>query len=250
MNGLRVLNTRPFKQGAALSQAIREAGGLPIDLPALIIEPTLSDWLAQLPVLDSIHLALFVSANAVDCFFAPLKQTSRSWPAGICVIAMGTATAEALNKQGIQVHHAPTIADSEHLLTLDALQQIQNDTVLLVKGVGGRTLIAETLLARGARLIPLDVYLSKAPTFNRTEINSLWQDDAVDIILLTSEQAIRNLVMAFSGEGLAWLCNKPCIVISDRLAAVADSLGMKHILLCHHDMILTALKGFKHDGYP
>lgn len=249
LNGLRVLNTRPFHQGAALSQAIRDAGGVSIDLPALVIEPTAIDWLTQLPALNSIQHALFISSNAVDWFFAALKQSAIPWPASIHITAIGIPTATALNKQGIQVHDVPTITDSEHLLALDALQKIQNDTVLLVKGIDGRPLIAETLLARGAHLIPLEVYHSKPSLFNPVEINSLWQDDAVDIILLTSELAMRNLLMAFAGKGRSWLCHKPCLVISERLAAVADSLGMKNILLCHHDTLLTALKGFKHDGH-
>ncbi|HBI21004.1 MAG TPA: uroporphyrinogen-III synthase [Legionella sp.] len=247
LNGLRVLNTRPSKQGEALNQAIRDAGGLPIDLPALLIEPTPHDWLPQLPALASIQHALFISANAVDYFFARLTEAAMPWPAGICVTAMGTATAAALSQQRIQVHQVPAIADSEHLLTLDALQQIENDTVLLIKGASGRTLITETLLARRARLISLDVYRTQPPLFDRTEINSLWQDDALDIILFTSEQAMRNLLDAFAGKGQSWFCSKPCLVISERLATVGASLGMKCIHLCHHDTILTALKGFKHD---
>lgn len=248
LKGLRVLNTRPSKQGTALSQSIRAAGGLPIDLPALLIEPTPNEWLTHLPPLASIKHALFISANAVDYFFAHLKRSINApWPNSIQVIAMGEATAAALDKHGIPVHQVPTISDSEHLLTLDALQQIRDKTVLLVKGIGGRTLITETLRARGAHLISLDVYQSRPPQFNRAEINSLWQDDAVDIILFTSEQAMQHILAAFVGKGLSWLRNKPCLVISERLAKAAALFGIKTIILSHHDAILTDLKGFNHD---
>ena len=244
LNGLRVLNTRPSQSGMALSQSIRAAGGISIDLPALVIEATPDDWLTQLPVLASIKLAVFISTNAVDYFFARLNEP---WPTSIQVIAMGDATAVALKKHGIHVHHCPIISDSENLLTLDALQHIDHQTILLIKGIGGRTLIADTLRARGTQLITLDVYKSVPPQFNPAQINSLWQDDSVDIILFTSEQAMRNLLFAFVGKGLSWLCNNPCLVISQRLANAAALLGMKTLVISQHDSILTDLKGFMHD---
>ena len=36
LNGLRILNTRPYGQNAALSQAIADAGGVAIECPFVL----------------------------------------------------------------------------------------------------------------------------------------------------------------------------------------------------------------------
>ena len=254
MKGLRVLNTRPLSQGAILEKAIVTAGGLSINLPCITISATELSWLNSMPRLCHVEQAIFISANAVHYYFDALKQNHIDWPASILVIAVGSATAAALAEQGIQVHCIPSTADSEHLIQLERLQHVKNKGVLLIKGIGGRSLIADTLLSRGAKLTPLDVYRRDSPDVPKEYIHSLWQNDAVDIILLTSEQAMNNLLGLFKDEGLSWLRKKPCLVISERLAEVAESLGFKTIITCPHNKILDALysynQGVKHDNKP
>ncbi len=248
MNGLRVLNTRPLHQAAALDQAIRAAGGLSINFPALTIQATPSDWLADMPSLVNVNQAIFISANAVNFYFDALKQAGITWPLSIRITAVGCATAAALSKLGILPHHIPSIADSEHLLKLRTLQTIHDQTILLIKGIGGRPLIAETLVFRGASLISLCVYRSDFPDIKQEYINSLWQDDAVDIILFTSTQAMHNFFSLFSEEGRCWIRKTPCLVISERLAETASTLGINKIIRCQHDTVLEALKDFTHQG--
>lgn len=241
LQGLRVLNTRPVKQAEDLTQAIQAAGGISIALPALSIEATPNDWLTAMPPLVSSHQAIFISANAVDYFFDLLKTASITWPTHIRVTAIGKATAAALAKQGITVHHIPIVADSEHLLTLDSLQAIENQTILLIKGCGGRPVIAEGLLARGANLIPLTVYNRVHPEEKPEFTSSVWQDDVVDIILITSQQVMQHLFTLFAEDAREWLINKPCLVISARLAEMATSLGIKTIITCPYDEIISTL---------
>lgn len=244
LHGLRVLNTRPLKQSEALTQAIQAAGGISISLPALSIEPTTTDWIASMPALTSTHQAIFVSSNAVDYFFDALKAAHIIWPTNICVTAIGSATAQALVKHGITVDHLPVIADSEHLLALDTFQSIKNQIIMLIKGCGGRQLIAEEIINRGAQLTSLMVYRSVCPEEKPEFTNSVWQDDAVDIILITSQQAMQHLFTLFAEPGRKWLINKPCLVISARLAEMASLLGIKTIITSHYDEVLSTLIGY------
>ncbi len=246
LRGRRILNTRPLDQGLALSQAIHDAGGLSIDLPALVIEPTSREWLNDLPDLARVHHAIFISSNAVNYFFATLNAEQLVWPATIQTTAMGKATALALEKRKIRVDNIPSIADSDHLLQLNTLQQVQNQTILLVKGVGGRTEITNTLLTRDARLTSLEVYHRALPNKMPQHIYSLWQDNLVDIILFTSEQAIHNIFTLFGEEARGWLCKIPCVVISERLAIAASLLGMQTITVSRYDTILSALAQCPH----
>lgn len=241
LHGLRVLNTRPLKQGEALTKAIQSAGGVSIALPALKIEATAIDWLTHMPSVATIHQAIFISANAVDYFFDALNSAKIVWPEKVVVTAIGSATGAALVRHGITVHHLPIIADSEHLLTLDSLQMIKDQTIILVKGCGGRPLIAENLIERGAHLTFLMVYRSGYPEEKPEYINSVWQDDAVDIILITSQQAMHHLFTLFADDGREWLINKPWLVISGRLAKMASLLGIKTIITSDYDDVLDTL---------
>jgi uroporphyrinogen-III synthase len=244
LNGLRVLNTRPIEQAKALSQAIRLAGGIAIECPALVIEPKPQTWLKTLPNLNSTALAIFISANAVDCCFRTLKTAHYQWPLSIQNIAVGNATATALMKHGIKADFIPTIADSENLLNLAILQTISRKTIVLFKGEEGRLLIAETLLARGADLHTIEVYQRQCPKFEPQQYHFLWQNGVVDIILFTSQQAMLNLFYMFGEEAHAWLCQTPCLVISERLAKEASLLGIKQVIVSTPKTILTTLHQF------
>lgn len=246
LQGLRVLNTRPLEQGERLSASLREMGAVSVALPALIIEATPCDWLNHLPPLATIHQAIFVSANAVKPFFSGLNDACMRWSDTIQVLAVGTFTAKALEKQGVLVHYVPDCFDSEHLLDLDALNDISGQRIVLIKGVDGRPFIANTLINRGADLVTLDVYSRQTPVFDSDVVCSIWQDDAVDIILFTSIHAMRNIFSMFSdSEARRWLCHKPCVVFSQRIAMEASVLGMQTILISPPDDLFNVLKGFK-----
>ncbi|WED42505.1 uroporphyrinogen-III synthase [Legionella cardiaca] len=240
LQGLRVLNTRPLEQGKALSFAINAADGIAIECPALAIEPI--EFV--LPDLTKAEQAIFVSANAVQYVSHVLKAKKTHWPTSLCVIAVGQGTAAALKKNGINVDFIPEEATSESLLTLGHLKQVRGKTILLFKGEGGRTTIAETLIARGAHLNIVEVYKRIMPKFNLQYLHSLWHEKAVDIILFTSQQAIQNVFAMFGKAAHDWLCNTPCLVISERLAKVAALLGMKRIMVSSPETILQTLHQF------
>ncbi len=227
--GLRVLNTRPIPLAEKTSRHIIEAGGTPIMLPLMTIAATPPNWKESLPPLQSIQHAIFTSPNAVTYFFKHYEN--RGWPSTtINTYAIGPGTAHALQAYHVLNTIQPQKADSEHLLLLESLIQVKHQNVLLVKGIGGRTLIKKTLMARGAHLIPIEVYQRLLPTHDPSTINSLWHEDAVDIILITSQTALQHLFVLFGEKATSWLQNKPCLVISDRLAKAAHLKGFKTII--------------------
>lgn len=246
LHKLRVLNTRPYEQAKDLSLAINKAGGIAIECPALVIEASDTPWLSSFSAsASSADYAIFISANAVNYCFTHLAQQKLSWPATLQVIAIGEGTAAALANYDISVHLMPLKADSEHLLALTELQQINTKTILLFKGEEGRTLIADTLQDRGAILVIFSVYKRVIPKTEPQYLHSLWRDDAVDIILFTSQQAMHNLFTLFGEQARTWLCSKPCLVLSNRLAKLASLLGMQTILVSSPAMILETLQQFK-----
>ena len=241
LQGLRILNTRPEAQAHELTQAIIDAGGQAIAFPTIAIIPIpTATWLADLPPLDTVNQAIFTSSNAVDCFFAGLTK-QQPWPEKIRVIAIGHATAQALKQHHIPVHFIPHHANSESLLELDSLQQLNQQTLLLIKGEGGRTLIPEVLATRGTNIFLINVYRRILPQFNPIELTQLWQNDAIDMIVFTSQEAMQNCFDLFGKQARVWLQQKPCVVISPRLAQAAALLGIKNILIATPETILTTI---------
>ncbi|KTC83686.1 uroporphyrinogen-III synthase [Legionella cherrii] len=239
--GLRILNTRPRGQASQLSESIRDAGGIVIELPALEIKATNTHWISLLPNLKTIDQAIFISANAVHYCFTQLSQHQIEWPSSIQVIAIGQGSAAALHEFNIQVSAVPDVPNSEHLLALKTLQQPEKQNVLLFKGEGGRPLIEEQLIKRGTNLLVLEVYKRVIPQMSTQFVQSIWRDDLVDIILLTSEQSLHNLFKLFDKEAHDWLRNKKWLVISERLAQVASSSGIRKIRICHPSRVMDTL---------
>lgn len=106
-------------------------------------------------------------------------------------------------------------------------------------------MIADKLLANGAILTQLEVYKRTLPKIDKLLVKSIWQDDAVDIILFTSKQAMLNTFAIFGDHAKNWLQNKTCLVISARLAAEAQKLGIKQVIQASYNKIIEALEGNK-----
>lgn len=239
LEGLRILNTRPNPQGLLLNEAIIAAGGQAIHYPALSIVPTAKTWLNALPLSIS-HHAIFISANAV-IHGVPDWLQQPSWSETIELTAIGNATAHALVQQGLRVDNIPLIADSEHLLLLNTLQDIKDKTILLFKGVGGRTVITDTLKRRGAHLIELEVYQRLIP---KSETQPWPSNNAIDVVLFTSQEAMQNTLIRLNDDAKTRLKEIPCLLISSRLAAVANQLGWQQTMVCNVDNIMETLHQF------
>lgn len=216
-------------------------------MPTLIIEALPDNWLQQLPPLTTVNTAIFVSTNAVHYFFTGLQAHGVTWPKSIIVIAIGETTANAIKQYHQGPLYQPLIADSEHLLQLDVVQNVSNQTVLLITGRNSRPLIAETLGHKGASVYNIPVYQRLPPEKNLDFTYALWQDDAIDVVLLLSQEATANLLTLFAEEAKAWMFSKPCVVISPRLAKAAHAAGFQTVITTTYADLLTTLASMAHD---
>ena len=158
--GRVVLVTRPAGQGEQLADRVRAAGGEPFLFPTLAIEPVSPSphAAALLRRPDVFSWAVFVSANAV-AHGLPLILAAGAWPPGLRAAAVGAGTAAALRARGVPQVLAPAAGgDSESLLALAAMHEVGGQRVLVIRGVGGRELLADTLRARGAHVEYLECY--------------------------------------------------------------------------------------------
>lgn len=232
LTGRHVVVTRPAGQAAHLATALTRAGAIPLLYPVLEIRDVedLGPVLDAAIRLDSFDLAVFVSPNAVEKALA-LILPRRSWPARLRVAALGKSSERELARHGIQdVISPPLRFDSEALLALPELTEVRGKRVIIFRGDGGRSLLGDTMTARGASIEYVTCYRRAMPSIDPGRLLKLWEEGQLDAVTITSSEGLRNFVDMIGRLGLAWLKKTPVFVPHARIAEQARVLGLGKVL--------------------
>ena len=227
LDGMTVVVTRPAAQSGRFIELARASGATCIAYPTLQIEPlALAPQTLALLRGRSWDWAIFTSANAVAACFANLAA-----PLALSHAAVGRATARALEQAGVTVAARPDNATSEGVLELPAFADMTGSGVLLVKGSGGRELLAAALRARGADVLELEVYrrFTVPPdTAAATALHAALAGASgcsVVVVAVTSAEILRSLLDHVASADAAALRRCPLVVPGARVAAEAVRQG-------------------------
>lgn len=234
LHGRRILVTRPEAQSAGLASLIAEQGGAAISFPLINILPVedqqpLAEAIARL---DGFALAIFISPNAVE-FSLPRLLARRDWPEGLQAAAIGPGTVNRLADFGITRVIVPQGRyDSEALLALPPMQAgcVAGKKVLILRGNGGRELLAETLRARGATVECVTCYRREPPSDGAVVV-SLLCNNGLDALILSSSEGLRNLLDMLDTDSRERLFDLPVFVPHQRIAEEAARLGLRRVVL-------------------
>jgi len=222
-----VLVTRPAQQAAALAQAIQAAGGSAFIFPALEIEAVpasaLSEPLARLTEADSV---IFISPNAAQYGMAAIG----SLPPSAQCFAVGPGTARALAGYDVSGVVTPDGQDSEALLALPQLHNVAGKHVVIVRGVGGRSVLADTLRQRGATVHYLECYRRVRPQADATALLAHWQTGGIDAVTVTSAETLHNLAALLGDAGRPLLLRTPLFAPHEKIAAAARNFGVAQVI--------------------
>ena len=240
MTGWRLLLTRPAAECAALAATLAEAGVYSCSLPLLETEALAEtpEQCAILRDLERYSAVIVVSKPAARLGLALLQRHWAQPPCGPRWFSVGAATAQILD-QYLQPHGlracCPSLGDdSEALLALPELDQalcVANPRVLLMRGEGGRELIAETLRARGAVVDYLELYRRLCPQYPSGILPQLVAAQRLNALLVSSAQGLENLLQLAAS---AWteLARLPLLVPSPRVAELARAAGARQVIDC------------------
>jgi len=232
LDGMRVVITRPSHQAERLCRAIARAGGEPVRFPALTIAPATDPEAARraLQALGEVDWAIFVSANAVEGARELVGEALARSPARLAAVGEGTARslaalgrpAELVPRQG---------AGSEGLLAMPELaaERVSGERVLIVRGEGGRELLAETLRERGARVGYAEVYRRARPAVEESAVRTAWLEPRrPDAAIATSSAILDNLVTMLAGSSAEpVLLGTRLVVPSERMMRTARAHGFE-----------------------
>lgn len=223
--------TRPREQAETLCRMIEDAGGRAIRLPLLAIEALEPECAgaARLRRLDDVDWLVFISANAVRFGLEHLPPNVLEGTKHPHIAAIGEATRGALELRGLAVDLAPKAQfNSEALLAQPEWSDMRGQRVLIVRGEGGRELLAETLRARGAEVEYAEVYRRIWPPLDVAYFLSLAQSAALGALVVTSGEALEHLAGQLGTAALERIARIPVIVVSERLAQAARDLGFQN----------------------
>jgi len=220
LDGVTVVVTRPAAQSARFIELATAAGAHCLAYPTLLIEP-LALAQATAGQLQQRHWdwAIFTSTNAVSLALLNLAQ-----PLAAKHAAIGRATARALEQAELRVDARPANATSEGLLALPEFAQMAGRGVLLVKGAGGRDLLATELRVRGATVLELEMYrrvVAEPEPAAVTALHDALASGRRVVVTVTSAEILRALLERIAAADAGRLRQQPLVVPGSRVALEA-----------------------------
>ncbi len=220
--GRGVVITRPRELAAPFARLLERRGARAIVFPAIEIQPLPAP--ATLARLADYDVAVFVSPSAVRIALAAQPP----WPPRLAA-AVGAGTRRQLELAGAQAIIAPAaLADSEALLALPEMQNLRGKRALIVRGEGGRELLAEALAARGALVEHAVCYRRARPAADAAPLVAAWRRGEVHALSVFSAEALDNFSAMGGAELIAVL---PLFVPHPRIASHARERGAREVVI-------------------
>lgn len=206
-HGARVLALSPWKLVAREPVAARPA------LTAALAAP----------------LAIFTSPAAVQAAarIAPLAAGP-----GQQRLAVGATTAGALRRAGVAEPVHPGRMDSEGLLALPQLRQVDGLDIGLVTAPEGRSFLTASLQERGARVLRADVYdrVPVAPSSRALATLRALPASTPLLLALSSGLALETLLGSLPADVAGRLRRARVLAASERLVGLARSHGFTDVV--------------------
>lgn len=248
MTAWRLLLTRPAEDCSALAAVLAEQGFFSSCLPLLEIAPlpvsdTMRRTITQLPRYSAVIVVSKPAARiAVDLLDSlGLATPTMPW------FSVGAATAAILRDRGLDVSFPDAGDDSEALLQLPRLLEavvVPGSQVLILRGEGGRELLAERLRALGASVEYLEVYRRDLPDYPPQELPRRIAAERLNGLVVSSGQGFEHL-RQLAGDSWPALARLPLFVPSPRVAEQASAAGARTVVDCRGASaaaLLTALR--------
>ena len=250
MTDWRVLLTRPAEESAALAAALSEAGILSSSLPLLDIEP-LPVTPEQQVIFGDLGRYCAVIVVSKPAARLAVQQLDQAWPQ-LSWFSVGAATAQVLADHGLCVHYPQTGDDSEALLQLPALREAiarPGARVLILRGEGGRELLAERLREQGASVDYLELYRRFLPTYDTGVLTRRIQLERLNGLVVSSGQGFLHL-QALAGPDWPQVAQLPLFVPSPRVAEMARAAGAEKVVDCRGASAAALLVALRSHAVP
>ena len=156
------------------------------------------------------------------------------------MIAVGPTTAAAASEMlGCEVIQASSGMTSEDILDLQQLQPVQDKKIAIVRGQGGRELMALSLRQRGAKVDYLEAYSRKTIDYENSDFQQKLKTAGVNVLTVSSGESLHRLTALLQATGrpsevghsnsAAAMQRLSLLAPSERVAEQARQAGYKYV---------------------
>ena len=131
--------------------------------------------------------------------------------------------------------YSKTGSTSEDMLSLPQLLNVNELKIAIVRGLGGREFLANTLRSRGAEVDYFEVYRRNPTRHSAAQLFGVIQKSKINVVSITSGDSLENLnrlLLADKNSQQNWH-GIPVIVPSERVLNLAQRFGFKNIRLAN-----------------
>jgi len=216
----RLLITRFAPHAQRLADSLNEHGIYSLAQPLLEVEAVVS---SGNPFHRHYDFIIAISRNAVK--YTDHSLLDREWPVS-SYFAVGSATQCLLKTKTKQSVMIPTSTfNSEGLLALPILQRLDNCSILILRGVGGREFLKEKLIERGASVDYYEPYQRVAISLPIPMSVHKWQQEAINGAIISSIELLEQLIVVTGSADQTWLKSLTLFASSERILKYAQQLG-------------------------
>jgi uroporphyrinogen-III synthase len=236
VTGWRLLLTRPAAESAQLAATLAAAEVFSCSLPLLEIEALAETPEQRALILDLERYCAVIVVSKPAAHFG-LQLLDRYWPQPPLTpswFAVGAATADILADYGLAASFPECADASEALLALPELASalaVHNPRVLIMRGEGGRELIAERLRGQGVTVDYLQLYRRNLPVYRPALLLELLTMQGLNALLVSSGAGLAHLV-ELAGADWPRVAQLVLFVPSARVAEQARVAGAEHVVDC------------------
>jgi len=200
LNGWRILVTRASHQAYALSEPLRELGATVIEVPTIEIRSTGNRGPLEHALLkiDHYDTLILTSVNGVEILFdrynrmgLPIVDMQH-----LRVVAIGPATATAIQSEGLSVSIVPEKYVAESVIEALRGKINQHSRVLIVRAKVARDVLPNELQKMGARVDVIEAYETRVPEGAKENLEKIFADPASrpHVITFTSSSTATNFL--------------------------------------------------------
>jgi len=224
-----VISLRPQGGHDALRRAARREGAGLLALSPWRIRRC-DDTTTRIALRNALACPTVVFTSPAAVTEAHALQPLRAF-AGQAWLAVGAGTAASLRRAGIDQVSFPARMDSEGLLSLPELADIQGARLGFVTAPDGRNVLVPTLEARGADVHRAEVYRRESIPLDARALDAFAALEAPACLLLSSGGALQEVLAQLPDSLSDRFRALPVVAASERLADAAREVGFDHVVL-------------------
>jgi uroporphyrinogen-III synthase len=181
---------------------------------------------------------IFISTNAVYFFIERFKNLSIKLPKQITFSCIGPSTQEALQKEfNIDVHFPKETYDSKSLMNDKIFNDIRQKNILIIRGKGGREVLKNKLIEKGAKVDYGECYIRNYLPINFKQLKTDVKSFSKIYLLITSHESAKHFLSQNNKQSWGWLKDVNIIVNHQRtkktLSLISDKIYVTNDITGH-----------------